>query len=152
MGSLLTQIAATVTAAIKRRVMIYGLWGASGLLVMFAAGYALNAVYTFLMFRWGGITASIAVAGGLLLGAAALALVGHFISMMPQRSAYQSLKASPAISRTTKRLTGPGARRAAASAGAGALAGAGAVFTLAKLRRAAARHSSPDRRRQGPDR
>ncbi len=138
-------LVATATAAFKRRVIVYGLWVASGLLVLFAAGYVLNALYTLLMFRWGAVAASLAVGGGLLLSAIGLALVGYVVSRAPHRSMYQRLNESPALSRTTNPLAG-----AAASAGAGALAGAVAVFTLLKLRglsaaRGGSRYERPDR-------
>ena len=102
--------------------------------MVFSAGYAVNALYTALMFRWGAITASLTVAGGLLLGGIALVLAGHFMSSRPERPLYERLKASPGMSKTGKRLAGLDGRRDIANASAGALAGAMAIFTLAKLR------------------
>lgn len=147
MGALFAHLAATATAALKRRLIAFGLWVASGLFLVFSAGYALNALYTLLMFRWDAVTASLAVAGGLLLGAVVFGLVGHLISRTPQRSLYQRLQASPEMSITAKRLAGPDARRRFASVAAGAVAGVVAVAILAKLRGASpGRSEKPNRR------
>lgn len=133
MGGLVAQIVSAATAALKRELLVYGLWVASCLFIVFAAGYALNALHESLMFRWGSIAASLVVAGSLLLCALGLIIAGYLLSRTRSPSLYQRLQASPEISRTAKFLTRP--KRAVAPAAAGAIAGAVAVVTLAFLRR-----------------
>lgn len=50
MGGLVAQLVSSATAALKRRAIVYGLWVVSGLFVLFAAGYALDALHAWLMF------------------------------------------------------------------------------------------------------
>ncbi len=69
LGGLGNFIASEVSGAVKRNVIIYGLYGFSALLVLCAAGYALNALHTVLTLRYDPITASLWIAGGLLLAA-----------------------------------------------------------------------------------
>lgn len=132
MGGLVAQLVSAATAALKRQVIVYVLWVASGLFGVFAAGYALNAIHASLMFRWGSITASLVVAGGLLLCAFGLVIAGYLLSRTPSPSLYERLQASPEISSTVKLLARP--KRTMAPAAAGAIAGAVAVVTLAFLR------------------
>jgi hypothetical protein len=68
-GGLGSFIASEVSGAVKRNVIIYGLYGFSALLVLCAAGYALNALHTVLALRYDPITASLWIAGGLFLAA-----------------------------------------------------------------------------------
>lgn len=139
MGGLVAQFVSAATATIKRRAIAYALWVASGLLLIFAAGYALNALHASLMFRWGSIAASLAVAGGLLFCALGLAVAGYILSRTGARSISERLAASPEVTRITKYLSRP--KRGLAPAAAGALAGAVTVVTLAFLRRTpATRH------------
>lgn len=145
MGGLVAQFVSAATAAIKRQVIAYGLWVVSGLFVIFAAGYALNALHASLMFRWGSITASLAVAGGLLLCSIGLVIAGYLLSRTRSPSLYQRLQASPEISRTAKFLTRP--KRTLAPAAAGVIAGAVAVGTVAFLRgRTPSVQDNPDHR------
>lgn len=133
MGAIVAQLFSAATAAIKRRVIVYALYVASGLFTIFAVGYALNALHASLMFRWGAITASLVVAGGLLLCAICLIIAGYLLSRSQSPSLYQRLQASPEVSKTAKLLTRP--KRTMAPAAAGAIAGAVAVGTFAFLRR-----------------
>ena len=131
----MSHLAETAKAALRRRLVIYGLWFAGGLLVLFAAGYALDALYTFLMFRWGGVAASLAVAAGLFLGAVAAVLAGYLISRTPSEPIIDRLQDSLERSPTTKRLVR--SKRSIAPAIGGAFAGAvAALATLVMLRRA----------------
>lgn len=130
MGGLVAQLVSVATGALKRHLIVYGLWVASGLFAVFAAGYALSALHAALMFRWGSITASLVVAGGLLLCAIGLIIAGYILSRTPPPpSLYQRLQTSPDISRTAKLLTRP--ERTIVPAAAGAIAGAVAVGTMA---------------------
>jgi len=142
-GALVAQLVSAGTAAIKRRVIVYAFWAASGLFLLFAAGYALNALHASLMFRWGSITASIVVAGGLLFCALGLVIAGYLLSRTRSKSFYERMEASPEVTRLTRYLARP--KRRLAPAVAGAVAGAVAVVTLAFLKRyAGARNANPD--------
>ncbi len=63
-----------VKSFVARQAVIYGLMAAAGLILIFAAGYGLDAVRGTLMIRVGGVYASLIVGGGLLL--LALILLG----------------------------------------------------------------------------
>jgi hypothetical protein len=80
MGGLIGYLTAEATNAIKRTATVYGLMALSGLMAIFAAGYALTAFYAWLMFRYGPITASLIIAGGLLSVAVALIFAARFIA------------------------------------------------------------------------
>lgn len=60
---LLTQ----VKSFLQRQALIYGLMAAGGLIVVFAAGYGLDALRAMLMLRMGGVYASLIVGAGLLV-------------------------------------------------------------------------------------
>ncbi|KRE15672.1 hypothetical protein ASE66_12565 [Bosea sp. Root483D1] len=64
--------------------MSYALMALSGLITFFALGYALNAGYTALMFRYGSILASLSIAGGLLLAAAGCLLAARIVGDRPR--------------------------------------------------------------------
>lgn len=55
----------------------------SGLITVFALGYALNAGYTALMFRYGAIAASLSIAGILLLTAAIFLVAALIVRRWP---------------------------------------------------------------------
>lgn len=142
MAGLVTSLVSAATAAIKRHVIVYALWVVSGLLMIIAAGYALNALHASLMFRWGSIAASLIVAGGLLSCGLGLAVAGYLLSRTRPKSLYERLETSAEVKRMTRYLARP--ERRLAPAAAGALAGGVAVVTLLFLRRTAAtqvRHS-----------
>ena len=63
-----------IKSFISRQALIYGLMAVAGLILIFAAGYGLDAVREMLMIRVGGVYASLIVGGGLVL--VALLLVG----------------------------------------------------------------------------
>lgn len=74
LGGLGAFIASEVSGAVRRNLVVYGLFGLSALLVLCAGGYALNALHTVLELRYGPVSASLWIAGGLLF--AALLTVG----------------------------------------------------------------------------
>lgn len=84
MGGLLAYFAARATAALKRTAASYALMALSGLITIFALGYALNAGYAALMFRYSAIVASLSIAGGLLLAAAACLLAARIVGDRPR--------------------------------------------------------------------
>jgi len=67
LGGLGAYIASEVSGAVRRNVIVYGLYGLGALLVLCAGGYALNALHTVLLARYGAVAASLWIAGGLFL-------------------------------------------------------------------------------------
>ena len=74
MGGPVAYLALQISASLKRITTIYGLMAFGGLVTIFAAGYALDAVRTKLMFQFGGVLASLIVAGGLIVLAGCLVM------------------------------------------------------------------------------
>jgi hypothetical protein len=68
------------TLTFKRAAMCYGLVALGGLIAAFALGYALNAGYTALMFRYGPVVAGLTAAGGLLAAAASCVVAARIVS------------------------------------------------------------------------
>ncbi|WP_439495503.1 hypothetical protein [Bosea sp. (in: a-proteobacteria)] len=69
LGGLGAFLASEINGVVKRNLIVYGLYGLSALLIVCAAGYALNALHTMLVLRFGGVEASLMVAGGLIIAA-----------------------------------------------------------------------------------
>jgi hypothetical protein len=148
-GSLLAPFFATAKAALFRRLAVFGLWAVSGLLIIFATGYALDSLYTFLMFRWGAVEASVAVAAGLFLGAVAAVLAGYFLSRTPSAPLVDRLQHSLKLSANTKGLVR--SKKSIAPAAGGALAGVvAAIATLVMLRRRRFPHDDVTNPRKKP--
>ena len=68
-GGLGSFITSEISGVVRRNAVIYGLFGLAALLLLCAAGYALNALHTVLEFRYGAVAASLWVAGGLFAAA-----------------------------------------------------------------------------------
>jgi hypothetical protein len=68
-GGIGSFITAEVSGVVRRNVVVYGLFGLAALLMLCAGGYALNALHTVLMLRYGAVAASLWIAGGLFLAA-----------------------------------------------------------------------------------
>jgi hypothetical protein len=133
-GRLVAYLADAAKSSLFRRLVIYGLWSGGGVLALFAAGYALDALYTILMLRWGGVAASLAVAAGLFLSAVVAVWAGYLISRAPSDPIIDRLQGLLESSPTMIRA------RSAPAIG-GALAGAAAAMaTLVMLR-----HAPPSR-------
>jgi len=97
-GGIGSFIASEISGAVKRNVIVYGLFGLAALLVLCAGGYALNALHTMLMLRYGGVAASLWIAGGLF----ATALLAFCIALYvkgrrrpPRPAATAALAAAP---------------------------------------------------------
>jgi hypothetical protein len=126
-GGLFAYLAAEAITAIKRKATVYGLMAIGGLLLIFSAGYVLNAGYTMLSFRLGATPASLIVAGGLLALAAVLVVAATILARRPVPSSKLAQKSSP-FSHAPYR--GPYSRQRLMAAGAGA---AGAMSAAALL-------------------
>jgi hypothetical protein len=123
--ALVAYLAAQVTAALKRKALIYGLMAIGGLMTVFAAGYALNAGHAGLMFRYGSVTTRLIVAGCLLVMAigcvvGAKVIAGRPRSAPPWRLAapYSSARYGAPYSRQSFVAVAAGSARAASAAAA----------------------------------
>ncbi|WP_147283752.1 hypothetical protein [Bosea caraganae] len=130
MGGLFAYLMAEATTALKRKAIVYGLISFSGLLVIFAGRYVLNAAYAWLLFRYGPTAASLTIAGGMLVLAIVAIGAARIIAGRPNRPAQF-------VSRSAPSTAGPyrsrGKRRsmalaAGASGAVTAAAAAAAVF------------------------
>lgn len=131
MGGLLAYATLRVTAALKRAAVVYSLMAFGALIAIFAMGYALNAGYTALMFRYGAIAASLAIAGGLFGVAAACALSAYLVGRRPRPT---SLRRS-ASSYAHLHLASEPIRQRAIALGAGIAATLAAVVVGILVRR-----------------
>ncbi|MGO4171258.1 hypothetical protein [Bosea sp. TAF32] len=98
LGGLGSFIASEVSGAVKRNVTVYGLFGVAALLLLCAAGYALNALHTLLALRYGAIAASLWIAGGLFAAALLAFGIGLFVKNRrrpPRPTAAAALAAAP---------------------------------------------------------
>ncbi|MDU0343170.1 hypothetical protein [Bosea rubneri] len=133
MGALFALFAARVTAALKHQAAIYGLMAAAGVISIFAAGYALDAGHSALMFRYGAITASLVIAGCLIAGAIVCLIAARIVANRPSKTAAKLSALASSYSPSQIRL--PFSPQTLIAAGAG-LTGAisVALFMLPKIR------------------
>ena len=97
-GGIGSFITSEVSGVVRRNVTVYGLFGLATLLMLCAGGYALNALHTVLVLRYGAVAASLWIAGGLFL-TALLAVGAAFIvknrRRPPRPAATAALAAAP---------------------------------------------------------
>lgn len=133
MAGLAVLLLARIKAVITRSLTVYGLLGGGCLILIFAAGFALDAGRAALSFRYGPVIASLAIAGGLLAGAGLLVGLAMYLARRPEPMTSELEKASPF---SNAPYPAPYSLRrfgAIASAGAGA-ACAGLVIYLVRTR------------------
>ncbi|WP_156410462.1 hypothetical protein [Bosea sp. Root381] len=119
-----------MTAAIKRLAAVYGLLALAGLLTIFAAGYALNAGYTMLVFRFGAVIASLIMTGSLVAAAIVCLVASRVIASRPGQTVEKlSTPASP-YSAPPLRLS---YSRQSTTAAASGIAGVATVIVVLKL-------------------
>lgn len=97
-GGLGSFITSEISGVVRRNAVIYGLFGLAALLLLCAAGYALNALHTVLEFRYGAVAASLWVAGGLFAAALLAFCIGLFVKSRrppPRPAATAALAAAP---------------------------------------------------------
>lgn len=138
MGGLVAYLALQISASLKRITTIYGLMAFGGLVTIFAAGYALDAVRTKLMFQYGGVLASLIVAGGLIVFAGCLVGTAIIIKYRAPASAHRT--DSPARSLPYPKSYSPASLTAAA---AGALTAAIIIARSRAVRAFMAKHPGP---------
>lgn len=86
LGGLGAFIASEVSGAVRRNVIVFGLYGFGALLVLCAGGYALNALHTVLLASYGAVAASLWIAGGLLLAGLISVGVASYVRSRPRPS------------------------------------------------------------------
>ena len=102
LGGLGAYITAQISGAIRRSTTIYGLYALAGVMIVCSAGYLLNALHTFLMLRYGGVAASLWVAGGLFVTALIAVGVAAYIKGRPKPKrnlAATAMLAAPLVTR-----------------------------------------------------
>ena len=98
LGGIGSFITAEVSGVVRRNVTVYGLFGLAALLMICAGGYALNALHTVLMLRYGAVAASLWIAGGLFLAsliALGMAAIVKNRRRPPRPAATAALAAAP---------------------------------------------------------
>lgn len=85
-GGLGAFIASEVSGAVRRNVIIYGLYGLAVLLMLCAGGYALHALHTVLAISQGPVAASLWIAGGLFLAGLISFAIGLSVKSRPRPS------------------------------------------------------------------
>jgi hypothetical protein len=97
-GGIGSFITSEVSGVVRRNVTVYGLFGLAGLLMLCAGGYALNALHTVLVLRYGAVAASLWIAGGLFLAgllALGMAVIVKNRRRPPRPAATAALAAAP---------------------------------------------------------
>jgi len=78
-------IATNVLTTVKRQMLIYSVVAVGALFTIFAAAYGVDTVHTLLMFRFGGVFASLAVAAFFLVVAAGLFAIAYRLKRPPAK-------------------------------------------------------------------
>ncbi|WP_306227803.1 hypothetical protein [Bosea beijingensis] len=97
-GGIGSFISSEVSGVVRRNVTVYGLFGLAALLMLCAGGYALNALHTVLVLRYGAVAASLWIAGGLFLAgllALGMAVIVKNRRRPPRPAATAALAAAP---------------------------------------------------------
>lgn len=97
-GGIGSFITSEVSGVVRRNVTVYGLFGLAALLMLCAGGYALNALHTVLVLRYGAVAASLWIAAGLFLAALlalGMALIVKNRRRPPRPAATAALAAAP---------------------------------------------------------
>lgn len=142
MGPLVVGLIAPLIASLKRSLTAFVLMAVGGLVIIFSAGYALDAAYSLLMFRYGGVAASLIIAVGLLL--ASLVSVGVTLYLRSRPASMTPVsKSSPNSYPPVRALISRKSRIAIAAAVAGALSAATAIALSGRLRSFVAGEAAP---------
>ena len=127
----LSFVASYIAAVVRRMALGYGLMAGAGLLLFCAAAYALDAAHSGLTVRYGPITASLAIAGSLLV-VAGICLV---IAAIVRRNAIQrSTQPSGVVGAQPLRYVSPSRIKAMAAGAAGAASALLAIWGLRRSR------------------
>jgi hypothetical protein len=142
MTGLLAILLARFRAALRRRLIAYLLMAAAALLGLFGAGYGLDAAHAALSHAHGPVVASLIIAGGLLIGAAACAALALATQALVRPAQLSPRIADPAAYAAPNAAIAARKQRSLAALAAGALS-AGAAAALYARRRW--RRPLPDR-------
>jgi hypothetical protein len=133
MGPLAAGLIAPLLSALKRKLFAYALMAASGLIVIFAVGYGLDAVHSMLMFRYGGVAASLVISGALILTALVSSGLAFYLNERPHTSA--AVRSSPYSNAPLRRTMSGKSAMAIAAAVAGAVTAATVIRSSKRLRK-----------------
>jgi hypothetical protein len=131
-GPLAVGLIAPLLAALKQKLVTYCLMAVGGLIAIFAAGYALDAIHSFLMFRYGGVAASLIIAASLL--GTALVSVGMAFYLKGRPSTKVTLKSSPHSNPPSRNAMSRESTTAIAAAVAGAVTAGTVIASSKRLR------------------
>lgn len=84
LGGLTGLVSREVGGVVRRNVTVIGLYLLAGLLAAAAVGYGLDALHTVLTRRYGAITASLSIAGGLLATALLMLGIALYVKSRPR--------------------------------------------------------------------
>ncbi|WP_156410466.1 hypothetical protein [Bosea sp. Root381] len=93
-----------MTAALKHQATVYGLMTLAALIIIFAAGYALNAGHTMLMFSFGAVTASLIITRCLVATAGVCVVASRIFANRPSATAEKLSKLASPYSAPALRL------------------------------------------------
>jgi len=127
MPGLLAYFTMRMTAALKRAVISYCIMALGALIAISGIGYALNAGYTALMFRYGPIAASLAMAGGLLVASACCIGAARIVNRRRNIRANREQPTAPYAHIHLAHRTNPGLLALGAGAATAALVAAAIV-------------------------
>lgn len=97
LGGLAALVASEIRGILRRNLTVLVLCLVAGLLAAAAIGYALNALHTVLALHYGGVVASLSIAGGLLLASLLALGVALYVKSRPRpdRSLAAAVAAAP---------------------------------------------------------
>jgi hypothetical protein len=101
-GGIAAFLTAEISGVVKRNLTVLGLYGFGAFLILCAGGYALAALHTVLMLRYGAAAASLWIAGGLFVaGLIAFGVAAYVKSRRrpPRPIAQTALVAAPIAAR-----------------------------------------------------
>lgn len=84
LGGLAALVASEIRGILRRNLTVLVLCLVAGLLAAAAIGYALNALHTVLALHYGGVVASLSIAGGLLLASLLALGVALYVKSRPR--------------------------------------------------------------------
>mgnify|MGYP003392790715 CR=1 FL=1 len=79
-------VTTTISGVVKRTATIAGLYVFAALMIVCAAGYGLNALYSYLAFSKGAVAASLWIAGGLAVVAIICGGIAYYLGKKPRPS------------------------------------------------------------------
>lgn len=140
MGALSANLLAQMTAALKRKAVTYAILAAGGLLGLFAAAYAMDALRAALALQYGPLAGSLIVAGALAAMAGIAVAAALYIRGRPS---VPVAKSSPFSNPPTRRPYSREGLTSLVSAAAGAVCMGVVIYTSPKLRSWLSGHRRP---------